>query len=182
MLSKNAEQMRASLSRLAKASRVASIIFKAALAANILIAALLFGSSIVAALAPEMLPGVVPFGFAVVPLLLDVIIACALLYALASLFGDMAKGASPFSIAQCRRLVVIGCLLAVGVVVGAIAARSPAPAVLMPDVAYVAYTLPPEEEAIYINGGYAFGAIVCFCLAFVFKYGSLLQRLSDDTV
>ena len=180
-LSRNARKIESSLLRARKLSRVARIAFMAMFAANLAFAALVFGSSIVATFAPDLVPGMRPFGLDVVPRLLAVAIACAILFALARSFKDIAEGGSPFTLAQSKRLFVIGCLMLGGVVAEALAFGNPAPAISVAEV-HVGYDDLAAPDTIYLNAAYLAGALISFCLSFVFKYGALLQQLSDDTV
>lgn len=182
-LSRNARKIESSLLRARKVSRVAHVVFMVMLAANLLVAALLFGCSIATIFAPGLVPGMVSFGLGSVPLLFSRMIACLVLYALARSFENIAEGDSPFTLAQSKRLFAIGCLMLAGVVAEALAFGSPAPFMAVPGVVDFGYTIDQGQPGtVYLNAAYLAGALISFCLSFVFKYGALLQQLSDDTV
>lgn len=183
MLSEDAKRIHASLSRIGKISGKISIAFKVVLAIDIVIAVLLFGSSMVGTLAPALFPfSTVAFGLGLIPMLLSVITSCGVLFVIAKVFEDISKGSSPFTFVQSRRIALVGGLLVVGVVLEAFISPNISAIVSVggADLGFDATSR--ENPAIFINRFYLIGAIVCFCLSYVFNYGALLQRLSDDTI
>lgn len=183
MLSKENEFIQKSLAHIGKISGKVSVVFKIALAIVALFAALFFGISLVGAFAPDLLPfTAIPFDIRLISTLLSIMITCIVLYAIAVVFEDISLGNSPFTLAQAKRIGFIGWLLIVGVVLDAII--SPDATFMMNvagfDLGYVASV--QDYPGLFINGHYLIEAIVCFCLSYAFKYGALLQQLSDDTV
>ncbi len=117
---------------------------------------------------------------------LEFVLMLFVVAALKSSFRDVSKGQSPFTKAQSQRLKIIGVLL----LVHAALVTMSSPAIL--DVAgmgesrlglavgpTVANT---DPRLIPINVGDIVLAIVLFCAALIVEYGSLLQKLSDDTL
>lgn len=160
-----------------------SVVFKILLAVVIILAVLFFGSSIVGTLVPNVFPfNTVQFGFGLIPTMLSIVISCIVLFTIAVTFEDISLGNSPFTLPQSKRINFIGWLLILGIVLDALI--SPGASYMMNiadiDLGYVASS--QNYPGIFINGHYLIEAIVCFCLSYAFKYGALLQQLSDDTV
>lgn len=105
------------------------------------------------------------------------------LYAiLIGMFSDTARGESPFTMKQVKRLRLLSLVLVVYAVLGVF--LSSWSAVLQMDGITVgtlssdAYT----NVIVPIDLAPVFAAAVLFAFSFVFKYGVLLQRLSDETL
>jgi len=104
------------------------------------------------------------------------------LYIIRGMFLEMSRGKSPFTEAQSKRLMILGVLLLVSVGVDA-----------WSSVNGLFYTsvIPASDSNAQIESGTTimrfnatmfFSAIGCFCLSYIFKYGSLLQWMYDETV
>lgn len=184
MLSLDAERIQTSFLRMKRASKIIGLIFRVVLVLNVAMAVVLFGTSIVVAFDPSILPvRTEPFGIGTIPILLSQAIACVALYILMRLFEDISKGESPFTFVQARRLAIIGCLLTVGILVEALVFTGSNPSLSIPDAVNMGYEGSPSvKQMFFINGAYVVGAILSFCLSYTFKYGALLQKLSDDTI
>lgn len=181
MLSEDAKRIHASLSRIGKMSGRISIAFKVVLAIDIVLAVLLFGSSVAGALVPSLFPfSTLAFGLGLIPMLLSVITSCAVLFVIAKVFEDISKGSSPFTFIQSKRIGLVGGLLVAGVVVEAFISPDFSSMVSVNGADFGFDATLRENPTVFINRLYLIGAIVCFCLSYVFKYGALLQRLSDD--
>lgn len=97
------------------------------------------------------------------------------------IFSSISKGISPFTTAQAKRIKWVGWLFIAGFILDLIVS-----AVAFPGVQYGQFTASLSTDAspvsIKINVSMLVAAFCAFCLARVFQYGELLQRLSDDTV
>lgn len=184
MLSLDAERIQSSLLCMKGVSKILKVVFRVVFVLYTLIAILLFGTSLVKMINPaSVLDSAEAFGLGSVPMLLSKVIVCVTLFVLARLFEDISKGESPFTLAQAKRIAVIGCLLAIGVVVEGLVFSGSSMSLTVANVVDLRYSAPPSDnQLIYINGTYVVGAVLCFCLSYAFRYGALLQRLSDDTV
>jgi hypothetical protein len=102
------------------------------------------------------------------------------------IFSDISKGLSPFSTIQAKRLRIAAMLWILHAIF--IAFFSPAFMTItgLGDVIFGATigVSPVEASTRYIpiNVGDIVLAIVLFCAALIVEYGSLLQKLSDDTL
>lgn len=104
-----------------------------------------------------------------------VLFACIL-----GVFSDVAKGESPFSMRQVKRLRLISYMLVAYTVFDfVISWNSSLLQVGGVDVGYVSTN---GNSIIAINFAPLVAAAVVFAFSFVFKYGVLLQELSDDTL
>lgn len=101
------------------------------------------------------------------------------------IFSDMAKGVSPFTLVQAKRLKMAALLqvlhaIFVTVVSPVVSNALLNGAMLGASIAGASATM--TDRIIPINMGDIVLAIVLFCAALIVEYGSLLQQLSDDTV
>lgn len=183
MLSKENEFIQKSLTRIGNISGKISIVFKVVFTIFVVFAVLFFGISLAGAFAPGLLPfTTIPFDLGLISTLLSSTIICIVLFAIAVVFEDISLGNSPFTLMQAKRISFIGWLLIIGVILEAFI--SPYSSFIMNiadiNLGYIASS--QNYPGIFINGHYLIEAIVCFCLSYAFKYGALLQQLSDDTV
>lgn len=104
------------------------------------------------------------------------------LYEAAQVFRDMSKSASPFSMQQAKRIRLVGWLLLFGVVAEAVI--SVAGFTIGTDVGALTggMNVSPETTVLHINFPMLVSAVFCFCVSYVFKYGSLLQWVYDETI
>ena len=121
--------------------------------------------------------------FSIIPLLLVYAISLCTLFVLNSIFKNISENNSPFNEKHARRIRYIGWLLLANAAIETIASLNAVP-VLYVGNAILAYepsggTAPLD---VYIDAESVVLALVCFCLSLIFKYGALLQTLSDDTV
>lgn len=105
----------------------------------------------------------------------------ALLLLSISVFSDVAKGEPPFSLKQAARLRAVGLLFAALVVVEAVLSYGFVYTAEVPNAPLQVYVAGAEQGRVEINVMAAFFAIMLLGLSMVFRYGALLQRLSDET-
>lgn len=175
----DAEQIAQKLEATAKHSKILYILLIIIFIAYIAIAVAIFA---LIAVSPEgFLANGTMFLLEGIPLIISLAIGGAILFTVARVFGDLSKKESPFTDIQARRIAAIGLLLLTNAVIELlISLNGP----LLVDSAGMTVgfvnTAPPGSP--YINMTFVIAALICFCLSYVFRYGSLLQWLSDETV
>lgn len=114
--------------------------------------------------------------------LMYMLICCGATWTLRRISRDMARGDSPFTVAHARRIAAIGwTLVAVSLVE------------LVASPGFISITLGPiflvnspsamfDELALPVDVGAILGAVCCFSLATIWRYGSLLQDQTEDLV
>lgn len=97
-------------------------------------------------------------------------------------FSDVARGKSPFSMTQVKRLRAVAALLLAYMLLEVLLSPGIISAVDIAglDLGYVVQR--PDVPSISINLGALLGAIVFWALSLIFEYGVLLQEFSDDTL
>lgn len=109
--------------------------------------------------------------------------AAAVIIAFASILGvfsDVAKGESPFSMRQVKRLRLISCMLIVYAILDFLISWNNS--LFQVGAIEVGYVSTNGNSIIAFNFSPLIAAAVVFAFSFVFKYGVLLQELSDDTL
>lgn len=113
--------------------------------------------------------------------LLDFVIYGAMLLVMRSIAKDVACGCSPFTIAHASQIRVVAWLFIAGFVLGILASPG---FVSVVDAGGVRVGLASDQLTDYpivpIDVKSVVGAVVCFSLSSVWKYGALLQADSDD--
>lgn len=96
--------------------------------------------------------------------------------------SDMAKGESPFTPAHARRISALGWMLVAVTVIELVAspgfvsiAIGPLSLINSPHVMFEELTIPLDMGAIL-------GAVTCFSLSAIWRYGALLQAQAEDLV
>jgi MFS family permease len=125
----------------------------------------------------DALEAFIPLDFFVLGLLPAAFIGIAML-----ILRDIAKGETPFSKKQSRRVRLIACLMFAWVVLGAL--LSAQVTTFYPDalVSLSYHISDSSTPTLYLDFGVLISAIVCYCISLAFEYGALLQRDSDDIV
>ena len=119
-------------------------------------------------------------------LLLELGLTLFMLWIPTSIFRDISLGVSPFTKSQAKRLKLAAILFLLHTLLLALAS----PAILNiaglegATIGFSMASNPSEmmSRVIPINVGDIVLAIVLFCAALIVEYGSLLQKLSDDTL
>lgn len=120
--------------------------------------------------------------FTLVLLLMFGLVMGCMLQTLIAIFSDAAKGASPFTLKQVTRLRLMSLLLVAYAIVEAILSLGSAILHINGlDVGYIATDSGPNAF-VPLDFAPVIAAAVIFAFSYVFKYGILLQELSDDTV
>lgn len=108
------------------------------------------------------------------------IVIAVMFVAFMSIFSDVSKGETPFTMMQVRRLrLVAGMLVLYGFLDFAVAASAAVMQINGLDSGFVATS---GNIIIPINLVPLIAAAVVFAFSFVFKYGVLLQKFSDETL
>lgn len=97
-----------------------------------------------------------------------------------NVFRDVAKGSTPFTLMQVRRIRIAALIIALDALVGTVFSPGFIYAMQVGGI-NIGYTV-IGQPSVPIDLGEILTAICLFCLSFVFKYGVLLQRLSDETL
>lgn len=185
MRSKNATLTKVALSRMAKASKVIAVALRAVFVATCAFVALLLALYFYQLGTFDGEIDIVALLMSVAYHVLTAAVFCLTLFVAIKVFDDIARGTSPFTEKQASRIRLIGILLAVGVVLDI-----PSLAIdpLMVQSSQVRLGIGPAQNSqagnpeLRINMPLVYGAALSFFLSYVFKYGALLQRLTDDTV
>lgn len=171
----------ASLERISKANKLASVILF--LVAGLWLAGSLFGSIVL--LVGYCFPGnsfatmTGDVFYSVIMALIGLLLFFVLVI-VGLMFRDIGEGETPFSDKQVKRLRIIALLLVFYVFVDALQSGSADGLLHVGDLKlHVSFT---ERPLTKINVGMLAGALVCFCMSSVFRYGLLLQLVSDDVV
>lgn len=183
MISKNAKHIQNSLVHIKKISGVALKVIKVFLTVYLLLTIPFFCYSVVSIVASGLAPlDLLWAGLQILPMVLSVVVAISVCIALLYVFKDINAGSSPFTISQSRRLKLIGWLLLVSFILGAVVSVMPLPYTQIGSLTFGPYVSPHGPSGVDINLSYVLWAVVCFSFSYVFRYGALLQQLSDDTV
>jgi hypothetical protein len=176
MISKNAVRIKESLESAKKISKYASMSFRVIMIGYILVQTIFFCSSVFAfassSIASSDLIWVV---LRLLTMSLSIVAGILIFAALMQVFGNISTGNSPFTIKQARILSLIGWFLVADAILVALISMTP-----LPEMKIGILTLGLESPRLDLTS--IIGAIVFFCFSYTFKYGSLLQQLSDDTV
>lgn len=117
---------------------------------------------------------------------LETIVTILIILVLRDMLRDIASGESPFALYQARRLRFIAILQIAHAIVTAIGSPAFLKVIGLGDATLGATigsaSIDGAAHFIPINAGDIVLAIVLFCAALIVEYGSLLQKLSDDTL
>lgn len=172
------------LNRLKKTARLLGLGFRIVLAAYCVIWIALSILFFLVAFFPDVVPGSGPGGLQ--PFILCVLfglLIAGLLRIAVLIFDDVAKGESPFSMRQVKRIRLAALLFLVYVVLEMVFPSGQSSLVQQGDFQVNYWVADRSENAsIQINFGMLGAAIIFYCLSLVFEYGTLLQQLSDETL
>lgn len=163
-------------------SKVFLFLFLVACLLSLLMIALMIGYGIEEYASGRQLP----FLTSAVKMSLELAMTLFVLWVPKTMFHDMSQGISPFTIVQARRLKIASVLFTLHAIFSLIVS----PVVLSAanlkgaSIGFAVGIAPAEVSSslIPINVGDIVLAIVLFCAALIVEYGSLLQKLSDDTL
>lgn len=113
------------------------------------------------------------------PNLIMVAIATLLFRLFIRVFEDMSRGESPFSDMQSLRWKTVGWLLLGKMLFELMVSFAP---FSIESVGDMLVGLSVQPIIVSVDVASVLWVIVSFCLSYVFKYGALLQRLSDETL
>lgn len=163
------------LSRVAKASAVARVAVLAFAAAFVVVDVLLVVGS-----ARDVLGGASAGSLESLSAAVECLLYAVVLVVISLVLGDVAKGRTPFTARQVSRLRFLALVLLAFVVFDAVRSAGVLASAEWGDI--YAGVSNDVRTFIHINMFALFMAVLCGCLSFVFKYGILLQEVSDDTV
>ncbi len=173
-----ASQIKESLTAIARRSKGLYIFFDIVLALYLVATLVLF---VLLLIGDGNLPtdGLALFLWSV-PLLVTIALGAIIIFVISRIFKEISEHRSPFTTTQARRFNIIGILLIIDTVLEAISSIS-YPLLADSLSLSIGFTQPGGTEDLYINGPFIIGAVICFCLSYIFRYGALLQQLSDET-
>lgn len=135
-----------------------------------------------------MLPGVFPIelplgSYEIFPVLFFFLITCCALWIAYCIFGEIANGSTPFSARNAKRIRLVGWILIAEAALELVVSPGFFSLINIQgfDVGFIPQSgitypvLPINIQALVFAG-------VCFSLALIFEYGSLLQRLADEII
>ena len=164
------------LHRLTKVSRYAQWFFAAASTVPIIVALVAFCAI---AFDANAAPVAIERLIQLIPAAIPMIILSVVFIVCASLLHDIALGKTPFSLKQARRIRVIGWMFILYAFCDSITNFS----LIASPVGQTAAGFAHEDAPAFGVNLTAIGlAAVFFCFSAIFKYGSLLQEVSDDTI
>ncbi|WP_417331584.1 hypothetical protein [Gordonibacter urolithinfaciens] len=108
------------------------------------------------------------------------VVIALLLAALVGVFSGVAKGESPFVMAQVKKLRIIAGLLLLYAIIDNVIAQNNS--LIIFSGLNSGYVSPNSNQIIQINFAPFIVAGVVYAFSFVFKYGVLLQEFSDETL
>ena len=116
-----------------------------------------------------------------VPVLGSAFINIYILYVIGSIFNSMRHGSSPFTIRTSRQIKIVSFLLLVSFVLQAVVSVVPFDGY---SLGVMRIGLAKQGDGVVANLSVStlVASVIGFVLSYVFKYGALLQQLSDDTV
>jgi len=180
MSSKEEMELQGSIKKMKKVCKVIQVGCFIALLAFILVW-LLIAYFLVA----DIIKGIVGLGEAVHLILFGAFVCSFLIIALRA-FSDIVKGESPFSQKQVKRLRVLGTILLICTILETAVPFLPIASVYGGEVlgksVGVVTTSNADPPIVKLNAPMLIMSAMCYGFAIIFKYGVLLQQLSDDTV
>lgn len=116
-----------------------------------------------------------------IPLIIALGIGFFILFTVSQMFKDLSRKTTPFTAIQTRRITTIGLLLIADAIIEFLISLVDSMTVDAAGMT-VGFVNNAPAGSPYINMTFVIAALICFCLSYVFRYGSLLQWLSDETV
>lgn len=179
MLKEEAREIGAPLERIVKISKLVSNILKVLIVLFLLV--LVVAIVFVIATLFGLLQGFIVDISALVPLAIYSGATLILLKIMQDVFEDIAKGSSPFTSMQVKRLRFAALILFIGALVETLFSGSAFSIVQNCDMNISYHDSSISGNALKINAGSLIGAAFLFT-SYVFEYGALLQEFTDDTL
>lgn len=175
----DAEQIRLKIDAIAKRSKILYRLLIVILIGYLALAALVFALMTVSP--GGFLSDGMMFLLKGIPLIITLGIGFFILFTIAQIFKSLSQKASPFTTKQTQRIAAIGLLLLADAVIEFLISLVESTTVNAGGMT-VGFVNSAPTGSVYINMTFIIAALICFCLSYVFRYGSLLQWLSDETV
>ena len=118
----------------------------------------------------------------VASVLCDAVAGGLVLLTMGLIVGCVSKGASPFTVRNSRLLIALGCLVTISVVCKLFIVPGLDVGAVSDSNSMVFTAAAPQDGTIFIDARGILEAVACFVLAAIFRYGSLLQKETDDMV
>ncbi len=168
--------------RLEKIAKPLYVVLRVAMAAFIVGWGLFFIAFFASLMASETaIPDLAGRLLYVVPVAVSAFISVYILYVIGSILDSMRHGDTPFTMGTSRRIKIVSFLLLASFFLEAFISVIPFDAY---SLGAMKIGLARQEDGVLANLSIStlIASMIGFVLSYVFKYGALLQRLSDDTV
>lgn len=174
------QETKNSLLRIRKISRIIFLVCRFLLITYIVFWVSVFGATLFSIISPES-SIVSSVSASELPVFLCTgVFVTVLLKIVSDVFGDAARGQSPFAMVQVKRLRIAACVLMLDAIFGALLSPGFLGALQMGSLD-VSYTV-SRQTVIPIDLGEILASICLFGFSLIFKYGVLLQEFSDDAI
>lgn len=181
---KRLRDIRETLASVTSACRKAYLVFTVIFVAYCIIAICFFTLFIISASQPQAVTALVSSAgiLSIASMLLSLSITGISLFVIRSIFKDIAAGESPFNLIHARQIKAVAWLFVADIAIGTVFSPEFASVVSAGgffDVGYVSGGgYDPSVIPVDVRG--VAGAVVCFSLSLIWRYGSLLQREEDE--
>lgn len=169
-----------SLLQIKSASRVIYYIFNTIFICCCLFLVILLAACIVSEFIPNMFFDVNANLLSILTMLITGSVVATLFKLVTNVFRDVARGTTPFTLIQVKRIRIAALIIALDALFGAILSPGFLSALQLGGL-NIGYTV-IGHPSIPIDLGEILAAVCLLCLSFVFKYGVLLQKFSDETL
>lgn len=183
MAEANEKVIRSTLSNVTKWARVLKLFFTLCIIFLGCFWLFTFGTLIVNVISPNLVSSISDGSSG--PLIkgsIQELIVVGVLFLGRTIFSDMSKGISPFVTKQVIRIRIAAVAFLACALLNMLVPLASTSLVISND-AYIGLASGMDSTFfLNVDVGMLMSALLFFCLSVVFKYGSTLQRLSDDTV
>lgn len=181
MLSAEEKQTQISLNKIKKVCKTLSFVLKVVFVILGICWIFSLGSMLLSIIDPESLASDNSASLVDIVLcaLFGLVIA-AMFVVFAGMLSDVAKGESPFTLVQVKRLRLISALLVMYAIINVVASYNSA--FLQISDVNAGYVSTNGSAIMKVDFAPFIAAAVVFAFSFVFKYGVLLQEFSDETL
>lgn len=180
MLQNEVDRAEESLSQIRRASSITYRFFNILFITCSVIWLVVSASSFIFKLAPHSFATVKMEYFEIATLSFTGFLVLVLLRIITNVFRDVARGMTPFTLVQVKRIRLAALMIALDAFVGMIFSPGFVHALQIAglDIGYAV----SGQPSIPVDLGEILAALCLIALSFVFKYGVLLQEFSDETL
>ena len=176
------EEVRISLARLEKVAKPLYFVLRGIMVAFIVGWSLFFFAFFVSLTTPGFdLPHLAGQILCGVPAAMSALVSVSILYVVGTIFGSIRHGGTPFTIPIARQIKIVSLLLLASFFLDFLVSAIP-----LDDysLGIVRIGIAKQGDGVIANLSVStlVASMIGFVLSYVFKYGALLQQLSDDTI